>query len=96
MNAVAGLLIVAYVGAVFAAGNRAALGQAVLDDAPNFIPWLISVLLLLLVYQSRGYFGPASKTIGAIVVGGVLAVLLTSADSVKKAATDIGSLLKGQ
>lgn len=95
MNAITSILIAAYIGTVLYQGNGPALWAAVKEDAPSFIQWLVGVLLLILIYQARGYLGPARATVAAVIVGGALAVLLTSADSFKTAVTDIGAALKG-
>lgn len=95
MNAIASLMLAAYLATALARGNGPELWAAIKYDAPNFLPWLVSVLLLILLYQSRGFFGPASGTVAAVVVGGALAVLIISAPAFSTAVRDISKLLQG-
>lgn len=94
MNAIAAILLATYLGAVAVQGNREPLWTAVKQDAPNFIPWLISLLLLVVLYQARGKLGPANSTIAIIVIAVVLAAILLSSDAVTVAVRDIGGMLK--
>lgn len=93
MNAMAALLIGAYIGGVLYAGNGPEFFDAAKRDAVTFIPWLFAVMLLILLYQSRGYFGPARSTVAAVVAGGALAVLLVSSDAIATAVNDIGKIM---
>lgn len=93
MNAIAALLLAVYLGGVLVQGNGGALWAAVKVDAPNFIPWLIALLILVVLYQSRGYLGPANALVAAVVIGVALAALLLSSDALARAVRDIGKLL---
>ncbi len=93
MNAAASLLLAVYLGAVTYQGNAGKLWEAVKVDAPNFIPWLIALLMLVTLYQSRGLLGPANALVAAVVIGIALAALLLSSDAVTRAVRDIGRLL---
>lgn len=94
MNAAASLILAAYLGAVMVQGNGGKLWEALKLDAPNFIPWLIALLVLVVVYQSRGYLGPANSLVAAIIIGVVIAALLLSSDQVARGVKDIGAMLK--
>ncbi len=94
MNAIASLLLAVYLGAVTVQGNAGKLWQAVKVDAPNFIPWLIALLVLVVLYQSRGYLGPANALVAAVVIGVALAALLLSSDALTRAFRDIAALAK--
>lgn len=93
MNAIASVLLAAYLGGVMVQGNGEKLWAAVKLDAPNFIPWLIALLVLVVVYQSRGYLGPANSLVAAVVIATVIAALLLSSEQVTRAAKDIGGML---
>lgn len=94
MNAIASLLLAAYLGTVMVQGNAGPLWEAAKVDAPSVIPWLIAVLVLVVVYQSRGFLGPANALVAVVIIATVVAALLLSSDAVGKAIGDIGSILK--
>lgn len=94
MNAIAALLLAAYLGTAMVQGNGPDLWQAVKTDAPTTIPWLFAVLVLILLYQSRGYLGPANSLVAAVVIATIIAALLLSSGAVTKAVKDIGALIK--
>lgn len=94
MNSIATLLLASYLATVAYQGHSDDLWSAVKQDAPNFIPWLIALLVLVVVYQSRGYLGPGNALVAAVIIAAVIAMLLVSADGVKTALHDLGALLK--
>ncbi len=93
MNAVTALLLATYLGAVAWHGNVPELWQLLKTDAPDFVPWLVALMLLLLAYRLRGALGPAGTVVGAVVIGGLVAVLVASAPAFKTAMADIGRAL---
>lgn len=95
VNGIAALLLAGYLGAVAYNGQLGGLWDALKVDAPNMIPWLISLFLLVLLYQARGFFGPGSTVIAATIIAGVLAVMLLSAPALSIASRDLNKVLTG-
>lgn len=96
MNAVAALFLALYLGTVMVRGNGAKLWEAAKVDAPQFIPWLIAVLVLVVVYQQRDALGPAKSLVVAVILAAVISLLLLSSGSFARAIEDIGAALKGE
>lgn len=94
MNALTAILIAAYLGAVMVAGNGSQLWGELKTDAPGFVPWLVALLVLLLLYRYRGAFGPGQAVIGSAVIVGLLGVVLASSGAYSKALGNLGALLK--
>lgn len=94
MNAITSLLLAVYLGSVAWQGNVPELWQLLKTDAPDFVPWLIALMLLLLLYRTRGLLGPAGAVVGAVIIGGLVAVLVASAPAFKTALTDITNALQ--